>query len=176
MLDWKRFVTFAWASYQQNQIGAIRPFADPRQFITGNFMGYAFDGFDHYTVARSLTFVAWDDYVATGHLDPDKNGISHDTMRGLKRQNFWVIETQPGFVNWSNLNNRSEEHTSELQSRLHLVCRLLLEKKKRAKSTRHITSTSSSLRRPHPSSIRTHPPHSSTRHTPPRSRSCDPCT
>src|SRR2546422_7753053 len=31
---------------------------------------------------------------------------------------------------------RSEEHTSELQSRLHLVCRLLLEKKKK-KSTRH---------------------------------------
>src|SRR2546422_3021028 len=30
---------------------------------------------------------------------------------------------------------RSEEHTSELQSRLHLVCRLLLEKKKKNKST-----------------------------------------
>src|SRR2546422_5031761 len=29
---------------------------------------------------------------------------------------------------------RSEEHTSELQSRLHLVCRLLLEKKKNNKS------------------------------------------
>src|SRR2546422_3578278 len=29
--------------------------------------------------------------------------------------------------------HRSEEHTSELQSRLHLVCRLLLEKKKRSK-------------------------------------------
>src|SRR2546422_5536449 len=28
---------------------------------------------------------------------------------------------------------RSEEHTSELQSRLHLVCRLLLEKKKKPK-------------------------------------------
>src|SRR2546422_11044236 len=28
-------------------------------------------------------------------------------------------------------NDRSEEHTSELQSRLHLVCRLLLEKKKK---------------------------------------------
>src|SRR5256884_2439594 len=28
------------------------------------------------------------------------------------------------------LRTRSEEHTSELQSRLHLVCRLLLEKKK----------------------------------------------
>src|SRR2546422_3127627 len=30
---------------------------------------------------------------------------------------------------------RSEEHTSELQSRLHLVCRLLLEKKKKAPAT-----------------------------------------
>src|SRR2546429_6944560 len=29
---------------------------------------------------------------------------------------------------------RSEEHTSELQSRLHLVCRLLLEKKKKAQA------------------------------------------
>src|SRR3989449_5732356 len=32
--------------------------------------------------------------------------------------------------------NRSEEHTSELQSRLHLVCRLLLEKKKNTRDTR----------------------------------------
>src|SRR3989449_5266621 len=31
-----------------------------------------------------------------------------------------------------NVVDRSEEHTSELQSRLHLVCRLLLEKKKSA--------------------------------------------
>src|SRR2546422_2006670 len=32
---------------------------------------------------------------------------------------------------------RSEEHTSELQSRLHLVCRLLLEKKKNIKIEVH---------------------------------------
>src|SRR2546429_1478677 len=31
--------------------------------------------------------------------------------------------------NWDRIVSRSEEHTSELQSRLHLVCRLLLEKK-----------------------------------------------
>src|SRR3989449_6786067 len=36
---------------------------------------------------------------------------------------------------------RSEEHTSELQSRLHLVCRLLLEKKKNNKSNTLDTST-----------------------------------
>src|SRR2546422_4348861 len=35
--------------------------------------------------------------------------------------------------------SRSEEHTSELQSRLHLVCRLLLEKKK--KNTSRLLST-----------------------------------
>src|SRR2546422_3475108 len=33
---------------------------------------------------------------------------------------------------------RSEEHTSELQSRLHLVCRLLLEKKKKKQSTQKV--------------------------------------
>src|SRR5687768_18083541 len=32
---------------------------------------------------------------------------------------------------WRKPSGRSEEHTSELQSRLHLVCRLLLEKKKK---------------------------------------------
>src|SRR2546422_8267254 len=37
---------------------------------------------------------------------------------------------------------RSEEHTSELQSRLHLVCRLLLEKKKRHENTPIRTKTS----------------------------------
>src|ERR1035437_10554159 len=33
--------------------------------------------------------------------------------------------------------HRSEEHTSELQSRQYLVCRLLLEKKKKIKNKRH---------------------------------------
>src|SRR2546422_5258765 len=41
-----------------------------------------------------------------------------------KRAAFFEAETT------SSVRFRSEEHTSELQSRLHLVCRLLLEKKK----------------------------------------------
>src|SRR2546422_2893339 len=36
---------------------------------------------------------------------------------------------------------RSEEHTSELQSRLHLVCRLLLEKKKKTMSNSYTRPT-----------------------------------
>src|SRR5690554_7626300 len=39
---------------------------------------------------------------------------------------------------------RSEEHTSELQSRPHLVCRLLLEKKKK-KNNKHAESTNNNL-------------------------------
>src|SRR3989442_11676093 len=38
--------------------------------------------------------------------------------------------------------HRSEEHTSELQSRPHLVCRLLLEKKKNCEKTIHPTKIS----------------------------------
>lgn len=104
MLEWKRFVTKCWNDYQKNQIDVIRPHSDPRQFITGNFMGF-FDGFDHYAMAKPLTFASWDDYVGSGHLDPNKNGLTHDLTRGFKQENFWVMETQPGDVNWSPLNN-----------------------------------------------------------------------
>src|SRR2546429_4174598 len=45
-----------------------------------------------------------------------------------RRDNERMIR-KTGFFHYP-VNLRSEEHTSELQSRLHLVCRLLLEKKK----------------------------------------------
>src|SRR2546422_1422875 len=48
-----------------------------------------------------------------------------------------LITTNLVFSEWERIfkNPRSEEHTSELQSRLHLVCRLLLEKKKKHTTT-----------------------------------------
>src|SRR5437870_7528483 len=39
-------------------------------------------------------------------------------------------------AHFERMKNRSEEHTSELQSRGHLVCRLLLEKKNQSSSSR----------------------------------------
>src|SRR2546430_10980068 len=42
---------------------------------------------------------------------------------------------------------RSEEHTSELQSQSNLVCRLLLEKKKKHNAHRHTSRTSHDLNR-----------------------------
>lgn len=104
MLEWKRFITSAYDIYQRNQIDVIRQNSEPRQFITTNFMGF-FDGYDHYTISQALTFASWDDYVGSGHVDPNANGLTHDLTRGFKRENFWVIETQPGMVNWADVNN-----------------------------------------------------------------------
>src|SRR5438876_8195805 len=41
------------------------------------------------------------------------------------------------YLGWAESDVRSEEHTSELQSPVHLVCRLLLEKKKKKSNTSH---------------------------------------
>jgi beta-galactosidase len=104
LLSWMRFVSDTWRSYQRNQTEVIRANADARQFITTNLMGW-FDGFDHYTVTQDLDLASWDDYVGEGHLDPVRNGAAHDLTRGFKRKNFWVMETQPGSVNWAPINN-----------------------------------------------------------------------
>src|SRR2546422_4124639 len=63
--------------------------------------------------------------------------VAEGTGRRLSawRNLFWDdVDFDAGTIRWRAANDkkgRSEEHTSELQSRLHLVCRLLLEKKKK---------------------------------------------
>src|SRR2546422_7515798 len=58
-----------------------------------------------------------------------------------RRQRRWLCRLHPrkspGCCSVG-LRERSEEHTSELQSRLHLVCRLLLEKKKKQYINRNV--------------------------------------
>src|SRR3712207_8786132 len=70
---------------------------------------------------------------------PDR-GLSLHVTGGLS---FGVLACPPP-VTMSREGGRSEEHTSELQSRQYLVCRLLLEKKKKTNVglcvTIHITS------------------------------------
>src|SRR2546422_8025743 len=56
-------------------------------------------------------------------------GIARDDLRPLLGDLERLVE-----------HSRSEEHTSELQSRLHLVCRLLLEKKKTTSNHNHTVS------------------------------------
>src|SRR5699024_12024534 len=53
------------------------------------------------------------------------SGICHTDLHALEGD--WPVKPEPPFV--PGHEGRSEEHTSELQSRFDLVCRLLLEKK-----------------------------------------------
>src|SRR5262245_19014403 len=63
----------------------------------------------------------------------DSQGRGRISYRDKSIDNVQVEGVSSDYVNFS----RSEEHTSELQSLRHLVCRLLLEKKKKIKSERH---------------------------------------
>src|SRR2546422_4118926 len=58
-----------------------------------------------------------------------------------KKLNKDVTSSRAERFSDADLASRSEEHTSELQSRLHLVCRLLLEKKKKIQNTNNSTYT-----------------------------------
>src|SRR5437870_10004898 len=91
----------------------------------------------------------------------ERGGISHEVDRmnaevlaavSMQRRTSAAIASWLVFSNFvastlpiattrprdTSVNRRSEEHTSELQSRGHLVCRLLLEKKKKKQKTQHI--------------------------------------
>src|SRR3989442_9537769 len=56
-------------------------------------------------------------------------------VRRVAAQRFaCAADAEEAIANYAGRGQRSEEHTSELQSRPHLVCRLLLEKKKNARA------------------------------------------
>jgi len=103
LLCWREFISDTWRSYLLNQIDVIRPLSDGRQFFTTNTMGF-FQYYDHYVTEAVLDLAAWDDYMPDGKVDFIGNGMEHDLARGFKRKNFWVMETQPGFVNWASVN------------------------------------------------------------------------
>lgn len=106
MLELKRFITSQWRAFHKNQIDAIRAVVGGRQFVTINFGGLGWaNRFDRYEMNRDLDITSWDEYVGMGHLKPWRAGATHDLVRGWKRQNFWVMETQPGFVNWAPVSN-----------------------------------------------------------------------
>src|SRR3712207_8326445 len=76
--------------------------------------------FPYTTLFRSSRYVA-----AAARFKTDERSVrAPERQRAmLARRRSWAVE--------EGLDPRSEEHTSELQSRQYLVCRLLLEKKKK---------------------------------------------
>jgi beta-galactosidase len=105
-LDFYRFASDSYVAYQRLQIDIIRAHC-PDHAITHNLMGFKYDRINYFDLARDLDFVSWDNYrrmqwtIDEGaEVDPSLAGLSADTMRGLRRQNFWVMEQQAGQGGW----------------------------------------------------------------------------
>jgi beta-galactosidase len=104
MLAFKQFVTESYRQFQRLQIDTLRPHLPDEVWTTHNFMNW-YDRYDHYTMSEDLDLASWDWYVGTGHHDYLSTGAAHDLVRGFKGRSFWLMETQPGSVNWSSTNN-----------------------------------------------------------------------
>src|SRR2546422_6626476 len=83
---------------------------------------------------RSTLFPYTTLFRSAASLAPQRLHRRRGVAQGERRQ----VRHTSAFARATSL--RSEEHTSELQSRLHLVCRLLLEKKKKKTTTNRAIS------------------------------------
>ena len=103
MLEFKHFNTESYYKFQRLQVDSLRPYIPEGVWMTHNFMKW-FDGYDHYIMSKDLDIASWDWYVGMGHHDYLSSGVLHDLIRGFKHKNFWLIETQPGSINWKPIN------------------------------------------------------------------------
>jgi len=107
-LEFKRFITSSYQKFQKLQADTLRQFIPPDVRITHNFMGW-FSEFNHYDMNAELDISSWDYYIPSGHHDFMYSGATHDLTHGFKRKNFWLMETQPGSVNWAEVNSVPEK-------------------------------------------------------------------
>src|SRR3989442_10636337 len=85
---------------------------------------------------RPKTLILWgrnDPFLVPAAAESVKLDVPTAEVRYFDGGHFALDENADAFAEAINETFRSEEHTSELQSRPHLVCRLLLEKKKKNK-------------------------------------------
>jgi len=109
LLDYARFSHDSVAAYNRRQTARLRE-ANDGWFVTHNVMG-DFGTLDAHDLAADLDFLSWDSYP-TGFVqdrvageatpaelragDPDEVSMNHDRYGAP----FWVMEQQPGDVNW----------------------------------------------------------------------------
>ena len=118
-LDFRRFTSEQVVAFNRAQIEAMRPHTDS-PFIH-NYMGRVLD-FDHFAVGADLEIASWDSYPMASlertlkeedadwkaHFarqgDPDFQAFHHDLYRAVGQGRWWVMEQQPGPVNWAPYN------------------------------------------------------------------------
>ncbi len=115
LLDFQRFSSDQVAAFHRRQAEIIR-LHSPGRDILHNFMG-AFTAFDHFALGRDLDVASWDSYplgfLERSHRDeafkrrfmrvgdPDFQAFHHDLYRACGQGRWWVMEQQPGAVNWA---------------------------------------------------------------------------
>ncbi|MCK7612840.1 beta-galactosidase [Roseibium sediminicola] len=117
-LAFRRFSSDQVVHFNKRQVNIIRAHSDAP--ISHNYMGRITD-FDHFKVGDDLDIATWDSYPL-GFLedrvgaddahkrtfmrqgDPDFQAFHHDLYRAVGRGRWWVMEQQPGPVNWAPYN------------------------------------------------------------------------
>ena len=117
-MDFCRFSSNQVIAFNRAQVDAIR--AHSSAPISHNYMGRIVD-FDHHRIGVDLQIATWDSYPL-GFLedridadnthkrafarqgDPDFQAFHHDLYRSVGRDRWWVMEQQPGPVNWAPYN------------------------------------------------------------------------
>ncbi|TFL19962.1 beta-galactosidase [Jannaschia formosa] len=114
-MAFRRFASDEVVGFNRAQVDAIRAHSDAP--IAHNYMGRVTE-FDHFAVGRDLEIASWDSYPMGFLLDrvgaseadklaylrqgdPDFQAFHHDLYRAVGRGRWWVMEQQPGPVNWA---------------------------------------------------------------------------
>jgi beta-galactosidase len=118
VLDFRRFASDEVVSFNKLQADIIRAYSDAP--IAHNYMGRITD-FDHFKVGDDLDIASWDSYplgfledrvsASEAHRalyarqgDPDFQAFHHDLYRAVGKGRWWIMEQQPGPVNWAPYN------------------------------------------------------------------------
>src|SRR5690625_3497684 len=126
------------------EIKQLRRLVSSKTFQGNNSFSHPFDVLFHYLVEQGVHSSIAEEIVTK--VEEDNSGKLNEQQLFEKADSFLTDRIDSFVADVSNTNKkilqfvgptgvgkttRSEEHTSELQSRGHLVCRLLLEKKKK---------------------------------------------
>ena len=117
-LEFRRYTSDQVVAFNRLQCDIIREYSNAP--ISHNYMGRITD-FDHFKVGDDLDIATWDSYPI-GFLadragatqekqrrfmrqgDPDFQAFHHDLYRSVGKGRWWIMEQQPGPVNWAPIN------------------------------------------------------------------------
>jgi beta-galactosidase len=118
VMDFRRYTSDQVVKFNNSQVTVLRKFSEAP--LIHNYMG-RITAFDHYEVGDDLDIASWDSYplgllemvsdadekfkAKYAHQgDPDFQSFHHDLYRTVGSGRWWVMEQQPGPVNWAAYN------------------------------------------------------------------------